>query len=255
LAAINAQLKQQPGTYVLKMPYSSSGRGLLWISGDSLNAPDSAWIRGALRKQTHLSMEPALKRVMDFAIEYYSDGKGQLRYEGLSLFQTSERGAYRGNLLQSQSRLRAQLHRYIPPRTLQRIEEAALQAATNIYALRYEGHFGIDMMIYQTPEGKYALHPCVEVNLRRTMGWVAIRLFEQYIDPAANAFFSITYERAPLHSLQQHPLMQHHQAPQLKEGKLCRGVLSLCPVTADTHYRALISTENFPFSGKTSLTS
>ena len=36
------------------------------------------------------------------------------------------------------------------------------------------GPFGIDMMIVKGE--KYGLHPCVEINLRRTMGHVALSL-------------------------------------------------------------------------------
>jgi hypothetical protein len=238
---IAARLKQRPGQYVLKMPYSSSGRGLLWLSGDSLSGKDVGWIRGALRKQGTLSMEPALSRVADFAMEFYSDGRGKLSYEGLSLFQTNERGAYRGNILQSQVCLRESLLRYIDAATFQRIEEAALSAATYIYGMSYVGHLGIDMLVYQTSDGEHCVHPCVEVNLRRTMGWLAIRLFEQYMDATAKGFFSIAYEGEPLRSRQQQLLMQENHPPVLHEGKLCGGGLSLCPLTEETRYRALIT--------------
>jgi hypothetical protein len=39
----------------------------------------------------------------------------------------------------------------------------------------YEGPFGIDMMIVASNDG-CLLHPCIEINLRRTMGHVALSL-------------------------------------------------------------------------------
>jgi hypothetical protein len=46
----------------------------------------------------------------------------------------------------------------------------------------YQGPFGIDMMIVRnnpqlsTNSSQLLLHPCVEINLRRTMGHVALSL-------------------------------------------------------------------------------
>jgi hypothetical protein len=46
----------------------------------------------------------------------------------------------------------------------------------------YRGPFGVDMMIVRgdgiekTEDGNCLLHPCVEINLRRTMGHVALAI-------------------------------------------------------------------------------
>jgi len=39
----------------------------------------------------------------------------------------------------------------------------------------YRGPFGLDMMVVKG-DGGFLLHPCVEINLRRTMGHVALLL-------------------------------------------------------------------------------
>ena len=41
---------------------------------------------------------------------------------------------------------------------------------------KYYGPFGIDMMIVESdnPACPYLLHPCVEINLRPTMGYAAL---------------------------------------------------------------------------------
>jgi hypothetical protein len=47
----------------------------------------------------------------------------------------------------------------------------------------YTGPFGIDMMIVARPDRQgLLLHPCVEINVRRTMGHVALSL-----SPSGNA--------------------------------------------------------------------
>ena len=53
-----------------------------------------------------------------------------------------------------------------------------------IYKDKYQGPLGVDMMIVAGAEGQgFLLHPCVEINLRRTMGHVALS-----IPPFADGF-------------------------------------------------------------------
>ena len=47
-----------------------------------------------------------------------------------------------------------------------------LMAIDDIVAPHYNGPVGIDMMMYRDEHGKIAVNPCVEVNLRMTMGMV-----------------------------------------------------------------------------------
>ena len=52
----------------------------------------------------------------------------------------------------------------------------------NIDVANYQGPFGVDMMLVRansplsTLHSPLLLHPCVEINLRRTMGHVALAL-------------------------------------------------------------------------------
>ena len=48
----------------------------------------------------------------------------------------------------------------------------ALVAIDDLIAPHYDGPVGIDMMLYWDENGRIALNPCVEVNLRMTMGMV-----------------------------------------------------------------------------------
>ena len=40
-----------------------------------------------------VSIEPALDNKQDFAMEFYSDGAGNIQYLGVSVFGTAQRGA------------------------------------------------------------------------------------------------------------------------------------------------------------------
>jgi hypothetical protein len=236
---IEAYLQQHPGSFVLKTPYSSSGRGLLWLHENRLTDSDKNRIKGILRKQGSVSLEPALNRVLDFALEFYSDGKGNLRYEGLSVFSTNNRGAYQGNKLRPQSALWDKLLAYTSKNTLSCLQQAVTQTLTNTFGTRYTGYLGVDMLVYKDKD-TFRIHPCVEINLRYTMGMAAIRLFENYLDEEADGIFNIRYETDSRQAYEQHLLMQKTYPLALKNGKLQQGYLSLCPVTEDTHYIAYI---------------
>ena len=71
--------------FVLKTPYSSSGRGLLWVEKRKPDTKTKNWIEGAFNKQGMISIESGLDKVQDFAMEFYSDGQGTVRYEGFSI--------------------------------------------------------------------------------------------------------------------------------------------------------------------------
>ena len=238
-----AYLRRHPGLFVLKAPYSSSGRGLVWLNENGPGNSERNRIRGILHKQGAISLERQLNRVADFALEFSSDGKGNLSCEGLSVFDTHARGGYLGNRLQAPSALRKLLLAYAGEDELRRVQEAAGQALRQTYAYRYAGSMGVDMLIYQRADGSYGIHPCVEVNLRRTMGLLALRLFANYIDPAASARFTILHDSAPRRACEQHRLMEQAHPPEIREGRLQKGYLSLCPVAEDTHYIAAVMAE------------
>jgi hypothetical protein len=115
--------------------------------------------------------------VKDFGMEFMADGNGNISYLGLSLFHTAN-GAYQGNLLATEQRKRTEMSNYIPSETLDTVERTICQQLGSIIGNRHEGPFGIDMMVVgsdNADEG-FLLHPCVEINLRRTMGHAALAL-------------------------------------------------------------------------------
>jgi hypothetical protein len=112
-------------------------------------------------------------------MEFESDGKGQVRYLGLSLFHT-QNGAYIGNILASKEEKQEMINRYIPEELLTSVKEKICAYLGPLYRDQYAGPFGVDMMVVKG-EGnhRFLLNPCVEINLRRTMGHVALALSKQ----------------------------------------------------------------------------
>ena len=162
---------------VVKAPWSSSGRGVRFMEGD-MNIYDKGWVRHVIEKQGSGTVEPYYNKVKDFGMEFVSDGKGLVSYVGLSLFQTSN-GAYTGNILASEDEKEHMISRYISVDLLKAIRQKICTLMGVLLKDRYAGAFGIDMMVVRRDDGDgFLLHPCVEINLRRTMGHVAISLTE-----------------------------------------------------------------------------
>ena len=162
---------------VVKAPWSSSGRGIRFVDG-CLNIYDNGWLRHVIEKQGSVMVEPYYNKVKDFGMEFLSDGCGVVNYVGLSLFQTSN-GAYTGNILASEEEKETAISHYIPIDLLKAVQQKICIEMGALLKDRYTGAFGIDMMVIRRDDGDgFLLHPCVEINLRRTMGHVAISLTE-----------------------------------------------------------------------------
>lgn len=237
---IEKYLILQNAPFVVKTPYSSSGRGLLWIPQRKLTTKDRTWIEGAINKQGSVSIECGLDKVQDFAMEFYSDGAGNVSYEGISVFGTERQGSYSGNILGNQEYLRRQITMRVGDDIYNQIQEAVTVALKSVYGHIYRGYLGVDMIVYKTSKGDYAIHPCIEINMRYTMGMVALRLSQKYLAPAAVGDFHITYESKNGEAYERHRFMKETYPLIIENGKIKEGYLSLCPVTKETRYRAYI---------------
>jgi len=155
------------GGAFIKAPWSCSGRGVFRCG----KIPDSrllSRIGSIIRSQGSVMIEPVYEVERNFATEW-TMSNGEARYEGLSVFETQGDGKYSGNILLPQSDLReiimSETHH-----DLNRIILSQKKVLTEIIGEKYEGPLGVDMMLVKGGE----IVPCVEVNMRMTMGRVAI---------------------------------------------------------------------------------
>ncbi len=160
------------GQVVMKAPWSSSGRGLRFLSSERTPFKMQAgWFRNVVAVQGSVMVEPFYNKVKDFGMEFYVEEPGKIRYLGLSLFHTAN-GAYVGNILATEKTKYEYISRYIPVCLI----DAIKQDIMSFKGLEsYTGPFGVDMMVVAGEKG-FLLHPCVEINLRRTMGHAALAL-------------------------------------------------------------------------------
>ena len=167
------------GQVVMKAPWSSSGRGLRFLSTERTPFQMQAgWFRNVVAQQGSVMVEPYYNKVRDFGMEFMAADDG-IHYLGLSLFHTVN-GAYEGNILATEDAKREIISRYIPECLLDFIEQKIVES---LDLGSYRGPFGVDMMIVtdishqpSTVSPQFFLHPCVEINLRRTMGHVALAI-------------------------------------------------------------------------------
>lgn len=160
---------------VLKAPWSSSGRGIRFVD-DEIDQYLSSWVNKTIERQGNIIAEEFNDKVKDFGMEFESDGEGGVRYLGLSLFHT-QRGTYTGNILATEEEKLELISRYISVERLNAVREKICTCLGALYKGVYKGPFGVDLMIVRGDENvNFLLNPCVEVNLRRTMGHVALEL-------------------------------------------------------------------------------
>ena len=242
------------GHAVLKAPWSGSGRGLLWCERGYTQTV-AGWCSNVLCRQGCVVAAPVYDKVEDFAMEFQSDGHGNIRFVGYSLFQTNTRGAYRGNILLSDSDFEKWMAQYISVKTLLQIRVAVQNVLAKLCA-SYIGFLGVDMMVCRAE--KFLVHTCVEINLRRNMGIIACQIYTNFLALVTTGRFYIEYYSSS-ESLYESHVQDEMAAPLVvKNSRVVSGYLSLVPVTPVSHYRAYIKAsplgmENFHFHNDQSL--
>jgi len=235
-------MADHPPPFLLKTPFSCSGRGLYRIETGDFDLQSSRWIAGSFKKQGVVSIEPALDKVCDFAMEFFSDGGGHIRFEGLSVFETSSKNTYYGNMLGSQPFLEQRITSFISTAHLHDIKQAVASILTETVGFEYRGYLGVDMLVYRR-NNAFAVHPFIEMNVRYTMGLLALQLSSRLVDPSSYGQLVITCERAESKAYHRHLQMAAKYPLQLSGSRIRSGYLSLCPVTDVTQYRAYILIE------------
>ncbi|MDR0613935.1 MAG: hypothetical protein LBG45_10810 [Dysgonamonadaceae bacterium] len=231
--------------FLIKSPYSSSGRGLLWIPAGKLAQPERQIIGGMLKKQSLVSVEKALDKRLDFSMHFEISPAKETRFVGYSVFRTNAKGAYESSLLAGRETLEKQITDLINKDLLRKTKEILTGILQEMYAPHYAGNIGVDMMAYAC-ENQFRLHPCVEINMRKSMGYLAIRLFENHISPTSQGSFFVEYHKSSSMLNEKHTVLQKQYPLQTENDRICSGYLNLCPVTDTANYLAYIVVKDTP---------
>lgn len=201
------ELILQHGKAVVKAPWSSSGRGVKYVSAEDFRTAGDyptfeRWVANMIYHQGGVTVEPLYNKVRDFAMEFeMKDGKAL--YRGLSLFDTIK-NAYSGNVLCSEDDKVEMMKPLISEAQLAGIRQRIIEVMEPALKDIYSGPFGVDMMICTKGEKDefcetvlnqesedvnrtgLGVVPCIEINLRRTMGHVAIDLYEHLVNHSSD---------------------------------------------------------------------
>ena len=239
METIEQQIAHSQERLLIKSPYSSSGRGLIWLFPGNMAQSEKQILSGILKRQQQVSIEKALDKQLDFSMQFENTVIGETRFIGYSIFKTNAKGAYEKSSIDSQERLEKRITNWIDANLLLQTRTVLTKLLQEMYAPYYTGIIGVDMLIYKAG-GTYRLHPCIEINMRKNMGYLAIRLFEKYLHPDSQGELFIEYNIDSKTSIQNHRQLQTQFPLIIEDGRICNGYLSLCPITDSTNYRAYV---------------
>lgn len=174
------------GAKVLKTLYGSSGRGHFISSG---NQEDLSKALLFLKKQqgSALVAQPWVERLLDFSTQWNIEKNGSYSLLGSTLCQNNSKGVYQKSIAGPEAFL---FKEHLP--LLQEHIVYAKKAINEIISFGFFGNIGFDAMIYKNPNSnKISLLPILEINARKTMGWVCLKLQKKL---AKHDLLSLSYE-------------------------------------------------------------
>lgn len=169
--------KSSEPRYVLKTPWSSSGRGLILSTVPKESQRKMAL--AAIRKMGGIVGEQwVTDKQQDFAMLFYGT-KGKVRFIGYSLFENQQTGSgvtYGKGYLLSNDEIEKRLGIAYLGDIAKAYEIILTEVLEPVLDKPWPlGYMGIDMLTY----GNGKVHPCIEFNLRCTMGVVCRCLYER----------------------------------------------------------------------------
>ena len=169
-------LRSFPGKKVLKTIFGLSGRGHFIVDDTAREDQLSLFLRKELERGRPLLCEPWVDRVLDFSTQWMIDAEGAILYVGSTLCENDGRGQYQANRVGDEKALFGSSLCFLHVH-----KTAVLPLLQKIAALGYFGNVGIDAMLYKENQSSTPiLHPVVEINARKTMGWAALAFQRRY---------------------------------------------------------------------------
>ncbi len=182
-------LEFQPNS-ILKSPWSSSGRGLIdtrhFRSDDVIRRAE-----GIIKRQGSIMVEQAYNRRGDFAA-LFECRDGHCSFVGYSVFKCDNTGNYMGNILANDIYLCHLIDDFYPFERITSAVEAIRNYFDKNIAPLYSGPIGVDMFCANVSSDIYLLNATVEINLRMTMGRVALELSRRYLASDSYGYFSVS---------------------------------------------------------------
>jgi uncharacterized ferritin-like protein (DUF455 family) len=173
------QQVNKDGDVLLKAPYDCAGRGHQRVKPDSSEQEIRRWITKMLTSHGGVVVEPWLDRVLDFSSLYEMTAPGEVKFIGMTEMENDAAGRFIGT------------HVYpkwgtgIPPEVAEFLFRKAdvmtwykvkIPSVLSELLEGYIGPVGVDAMVHRNADGSLALRHIIELNVRMTMGRVALEL-------------------------------------------------------------------------------
>lgn len=218
---------------IFKAPWSGSGKGIVRsLNGLSENLLHR--VQNIAEKQGGVLAEPLYDVIQNFAMEFVCS-QGKVDFAGYSWFFTNEHGAYTGNLLASDEHIETLLSQWINKQDLYAVRASLLEFISENIASKYDGFVGVDMFVF-CQNDEIFLHPCVEFNLRMTMGLVARRFYDNFVEKGRTGRFTVDFAKATNMLFQDCENRKNEKPLDVNQGKIHSGYLSLTNPSVDSLY-------------------
>ncbi|MCX7423481.1 MAG: hypothetical protein NT013_28640 [Planctomycetia bacterium] len=153
--------------WVIKSNYGMAARERILGLGPMLSVSHQQWIHRHIAADDAVFFEPWIPILEEVGLQFSIPPRtmGAPRLEGITPLLSAPQGGYRGS--------RFSLDEAIP-KTWQSSVELALQAAKRLQHLGYVGPLGIDAAQHELPTGDVVHRPLQDINVRFTMGRLAL---------------------------------------------------------------------------------
>lgn len=164
------------GQALLKAAFSCAGKGHLRVNRDSDPARTLGWIDNTLAAHRGVVVERWLDRRLDFSALYEMKPGGEVSLIGLTHLENDAAGRFLGIRVGGKwgSLLDPEMAAFLfrEARVMDWYLEK-LPACLPGLLPGYVGPLGVDALVHRRPDGRLALKPVVELNVRLTMGRIA----------------------------------------------------------------------------------
>ncbi len=185
-------LELQTGPCVFKSCFGVSGRGHLHAEpGETSWEKILTFLKREWQADRPVVAEPWVQRVLDFSTQWKIAPSGDIAFIGATLMGNDARGGYLWSRSGSEAQLFSAYRSFVDDQKV--IAESLLR---HVSQLGYFGEVGLDAMLFRQGD-RVALHPVVEMNARKTMGWVCAT-FQQKQFPTQVVQLEYTTEKTGL---------------------------------------------------------
>lgn len=178
-------IKEKPYPKVLKTCFGLAGQGHFLLASEEDFFRLKSIICKIFEWGDPLIGEPWVQRFLDFSTQWFITKEKKITYLGATIMHNTSCGKYEKTIAGDEEALFGPYISFLKEH-LEKVKNPLM----NIASEGFFGHIGIDAMVYRHPtEMDELLHPIVEINPRKTMGWLTLRLKKKWNAP----FLSLSY--------------------------------------------------------------